>query len=232
MKNNNLGWGFKRIQGELAKLVIYLDTKTIWNILKSYRNKGKVTTSLTWKKFLQTHIDTIYAMDFFTVDTILNKRFYVYFIIHHKTREIMQFAICQNPVKEFVRQQLIIFKEQIDDTIYMIHDRTGEFQQKYIDYGIKAIKTSVKAPDMNAIAERVIRTIRQEALDNFIIVSQNQLQRILSEYILFYNTRRPHQSLEQDSPLGYQSRSSGTIQSRPVLGGLIHDYFRAVEVRM
>jgi hypothetical protein len=53
MKNNNTGWGVKRIQGELLKLNISLDTKTIWNILKSFRKQGKVNTSLSWKSFLK-----------------------------------------------------------------------------------------------------------------------------------------------------------------------------------
>jgi hypothetical protein len=232
MKNNNLFWGVKRIQGELMKLNIYLDTKTIWNILRTYRKQGKINTTLTWKKFLTMHKNTIYAMDFFTVDTIFNCRYYVYFIIHHKTREIVRFAITRNPVKEFVRQQLILFTEELENTVYMIHDRTGEFRQNYIDFGIKAVKTSVKAPDMNAIAERVIRSIRQEALDNFIIFSQGQLHRILNEYIQFYNDRRPHQSLYQDSPRGCPVQHAGLIQSKPVLGGLIHDYFRGAEVQI
>jgi hypothetical protein len=98
----------------------------------------------------------------------------------------------------------------------MIHDRTGEFYQKYADFDIKSIRTSVKSADMNSIAERVIRSIRNEALDNFIILGQNQLNKILTEYVNFYNSRRPHQSLEQDSPKGYKASRSGTIKFRPV----------------
>ncbi len=89
MKNDNLLWGTKRIQGELLKLDIALDTKTIRNILRIFRNKGKIRLSLTWKKFLNAQIHSIYAMDFFTVDTLFNKRFHVFIIIAHKTREII-----------------------------------------------------------------------------------------------------------------------------------------------
>ena len=87
MKNDNLLWGVKRIQGELLKLDISLSTKTI-------------RKSLTWKKFLETQIQFIYAMDFLTVDTMLGKRFYVFAAISHKTREIIQFAITENPTRE------------------------------------------------------------------------------------------------------------------------------------
>ena len=75
VKNENLYWGVRRIQGELLKLYIKLDHKTIWNILKEFRRKGKLKKSLTWKKFLKMQANSIYAMDFLTVDTILNKRY-------------------------------------------------------------------------------------------------------------------------------------------------------------
>ncbi len=74
MKNDNLLWGVKRIQGELLKLDISLSTKTIRKILQSFRRRGKIRRSLTWKKFLETQMQSIYAMDFLTVDTMLGKR--------------------------------------------------------------------------------------------------------------------------------------------------------------
>ena len=97
-------WGVRKIQGELRKLGIIIDHKTIWNILRTFRRKGKIKINLNWKKFLKMHIETIYAMDFFTIDTIFNKRYYVFFIINHKTREIVRYAIVENPTREFVRQ--------------------------------------------------------------------------------------------------------------------------------
>ena len=113
MKNDNLLWGVKRIQGELLKLDISLSTKTIRKILQSFRRRGKVRKSLTWKTFLETQMQFIYAMDFLTIDTMLGKRFYVFAIIFHKTREIARVAITENPTREFVRQQLILFTETI-----------------------------------------------------------------------------------------------------------------------
>ena len=87
MKNRNILWGSKRIKGELLKLGIILDKKSVWNILRVYRKQGKIKQSLTWKTFLRAQIKSIYAMDFFTVDTISGIRFYVYFIIHHESRK-------------------------------------------------------------------------------------------------------------------------------------------------
>ena len=173
MKNSNLYLGYKRIQGELLKLGIELDKKTIWNILHDFRRKGK-SNERCGKRFLKSHIKILYAMDFFTVDTVLNQRFYVFFIIHHQTREIIQFGFTLNPVKEFVRQQMIGFVCHLKDRVYLIHDRAGEFGLKYNDYGIHEIKTSVKAPNMNSITERFIGSVRIEMLDHFIIFSQHQ----------------------------------------------------------
>ena len=122
MKNDNLNWGYKKIQGELLKLDISLDQKTVRNILNVFRRRGKVKKSLSWKKFLKLQIHSIYAMDIFTIDTILNQRLYVYFILYHKTREIVQFTITTNPTREFVRQQLNEFEQKVDYIVYMIHD--------------------------------------------------------------------------------------------------------------
>ncbi len=140
------------LQGELLKLGIGLDKKTIWNILYNFRRRGKVKQGLTWKQFLRSQMKSIYAMDFFTVDTLLNQRFYVFFIIKHETREIIQFGITMNPVKEFVRQQITDFTYDLKSSVHLIHDRTGEFWINYDDYGINGIKTSVRAPNMNSIA--------------------------------------------------------------------------------
>jgi len=93
MKNNNLLWGNGKIKGELLKLGIKLDKRTIARILNYFRKKGKVKNVHTWKKFIKSHFDSLFAMDFFTVDSISNKRYYIFFIIYLKTREIVYFDI-------------------------------------------------------------------------------------------------------------------------------------------
>ena len=111
MENDNVLWGVKRIQGELLKLDISPSTKTIRRILQSFRHRGKILRSLTWKKFLEAQIQSIYAMDFLTVDAILGKRFYVFAVISHTSREIVRLAITENPTRAFVRQQLRLFSD-------------------------------------------------------------------------------------------------------------------------
>lgn len=227
MKNDNLYWGYKKIHGELLKLGIGLDQKTIRNILTDFRRRGKVRRSLTWRQFLRLQIHSIYAMDFFTIDTVLNQRFYVYFILYHKTREIVQFAVTRNPTREFVRQQLIEFEQILDHVVYMIHDHAAQFNLNYIAYGIKGIKTSVKGPNMNALAERFVGSVRREALDYYLLISEKQVVNILHEYIDYYNSKRPHQGIEQRVPMGYKPQLHGRVQKLPILGGLCNHYVRS-----
>ena len=227
MKNDNLLWGVKRIQGELLKLDISLSTKTIRKILQAFRRRGKIRSSLTWKKFLETQIQFIYAMDFLTVDTMLGKRFYVFAVISHKTREIVRFAITENPTREFVRQQLMLFSETIASRAYLIHDNALMFNIDYLAYNLVSVRTGVEAPNMNSIMERFFRTVRREALDNFLLIGRSQIERILEEYVAFYNSQRPHQGIQQQIPKpGEPEKTGGAVCRSAVLGGLHHHYYR------
>ncbi len=67
IKNENILWGVRKIQGELRKLNIFIDHKTIWNILKTFRRKGKLKKDLNWKKFLKLQVNSIYAMGIKTI---------------------------------------------------------------------------------------------------------------------------------------------------------------------
>ena len=227
MKNDNLCWGARRIRDELLKLNIDLHRKTIQNIINAFHKRGKIKKSITWKKFLSSHIETLFAMDYFTVDTIFNQRFYVFFIIAHKCREIVQIAITQNPTTEFVKQQLIEFEHSCKRTVYLIHDRDCSFISiNYLNYGIKDIATSIKAPNMNSIAERFVRSIRNEALDNFILFNQKQISKIIYNYIEYYNNMRPHQGINA-IPKGVPPDKDkcshhlvGNVSKKSVLSGL------------
>lgn len=226
MKNDNMTWGVKRIQGELMKLAISLDVKTIWNILNRFRRQGRIKKSLAWKKFLKMQAASIYAMDLFTVDTIFNQRFYVYFTISHGTRQIIQFAVTLNPATQFVRQQIMLFESCLETAAYMIHDRTPQFLFSFKGFSIKPVCTSINSPDMNSIAERFIGTVRGEALDRFLIINEKQISNILTEYVRFYNSKRPHQGLDQQIPIHQDQQHKGNICKLPILSGLHHHYYR------
>ena len=90
--------------------------------------------------------------------------------------------------------------------------------------------TPVRAPQANAIAERVVGTLRRECLDHLIIVNERHLRLVLREYVAHYNHVRPHQALELWAPDDRRPRSpprsEGQVVGRPILGGLHYEYER------
>jgi len=168
-------------------------------------------------------------MDFFTIDTILGRRFYVFFILYLKTRQIVRFGVTDNPTRLFVRQQLIEFRWDFDDgkKVYLIHDGSDEFKYiNYKDFNITNIKISPNAPNMNAYCERFVKSARNEAFDWFIIFNERQLRKILKKYITYFNQNRPHQGISQEVPEGYVPQKKGKVLSHPMLWGLQHHYYR------
>ena len=183
MKNENIIWGNGKIQGELLKLGIELDRRTIAMILADFRKQGKVQKTMTWSKFIKSHLHSLFATDFFTVDILFGKRFYVFFILAFKTRKIIQLSITANPNREFVRQQMILLEEEVPGKKYLIHDNSPELASlDYQNYGIKDVPISTYAPNMNCFAERFVGSIRREALDWFVLVNENQVSPHFSRF--------------------------------------------------
>jgi transposase InsO family protein len=112
---------------------------------------------------------------------------------------------------------------------FLIHVRdtkfTRSFDRIFVSEGIKIVLTPYRAPKANAFAERWVRSLREECLDHLLIVSERHLYRVMCEFVQFYNEARPHQGLEQQTPISTEQRSKdGPIHRRDVLGGLLHDY--------
>ena len=114
----------------------------------------------------------------------------------------------------------------------LIHDRDSSFgaafNRRVASLKIKQIRTPVKAPKANAIAERWVRSIREECLDHRLIFGHQHLQRTVDEYATYYNHWRPHRSLGQIAPCPHikepRIRPAKHIIAKPVLGGLHHVY--------
>ena len=227
MKNENSLWGCRRIADELNKLKIDIHHTTVNRIIQDFRKKGMISASGSWSRFLKTHWDSLYGMDFMTTDTIFGKRFYLLIVLKLSTREIKYWDFTEHPTKEFVRQRIIEIQDRNPGRKYLIHDNAFQFTSiNYPAYGIEGVRTSVAAPNMNAYVERVIGTIRREALDHFLLVSERQIRNVVSAYIDYYNRLRPHQGISQ-IPRGAIQAGEGKILKMPILSGLHHHYYRS-----
>lgn len=183
MKKSNYLWGNQRISNELEKLGNKVHKKTIAKVIQRARKEGFILPNGSWHRFISSHIQSLFACDFFTVDIWGFKRFYVFFIMEIKSRKIIQFHMTQHPTIAYLRRQLSHFESEYPDS-YLIHDNSGEFKWfPYEEYDITDVAISPYSPNMNAFAERFIRSIRQECLDWFIIFHKKQLWSILKEYM-------------------------------------------------
>ena len=117
---------------------------------------------------------------------------------------------------------------------FLIRDRdskySGAFDEVFRSEGMRIVKTPVRAPKANAIAERFVRTVRSECLDWLLILNRRHLEHVLRVYVDHYNRERPHRSLNlkapmPDGPPPGRRASPGDIQRRDRLGGLIHEYY-------
>jgi len=123
--------------------------------------------------------------------------------------------------------------EDVGPLRFLLHDRDGKFpagfDTVFASEGIEVIRTPVRAPNANAVAERVIRSIREECLDRLLVLNRAHLAFVLRHYLAYYHHRRPHQGLRQALPVPLAPVPTSTaapeqVRCRAVLGGLIHDY--------
>lgn len=227
MKLENQLWGCHGIADELIKLGIDLNPTTVNRIIKTFRKQGKVQPTGSWNRFLKAHWDSLFGMDFMTIDTLFGKRFYLLVILELKSRRIVQWNLTETPSREFVKQRITLFSEDCPEKKTLIYDNAPQFTSIDYDwYDIKGINIGPSAPNMNAFTERVIGTIRREALDHFLLFSEKQVHHIVKEYVDFYNHHRPHQGINR-IPEGNISRTSGHIKKDQILGGLHHNYYRS-----
>jgi putative transposase len=234
MARDNSGWGYRRIHGELTGLGHKLAPSTVWKILK---DAGVDPTSgRSWRAFLDAQATTILATDFFHVDTVFLRRLYVLFFIEHGTRWVQLAGITAHPTGEWVTQQarnlLMNLDDHADGFKFLIRDRdtkfTAAFDAVLTAAGTRIIKTPVRAPRANAIAERWIASARRECLDWILIIGERHLRLVLDEYVDHYNAHRPHRALHQGPPAGASHppalSSNVRVLRRDRLGGLIHEY--------
>ncbi|MDP9308806.1 MAG: integrase core domain-containing protein [Actinomycetota bacterium] len=233
----NPHWGYPRIAGELLKLGLRVSPSTVRRILlagglgPAPRRSGP-----SWAQFLRQQAASMLACDFFTVETISLRRFYVLFFIELDSRRVHLAGCTTNPTGGWVVQQArnLSFTGLFERMRFLIHDRdskfTAAFDEVFRSEGIQVIHTPIRAPQANAYAERFVRTIRAECLDWLLIVGRRQLEQVLRTYTSHYNRERPHRALAlhpPESATAIDRPSVGTVDRHDLLGGLIHEYHRA-----
>ena len=138
----------------------------------------------------------------------------------------------RHPTAAWIWRQLIEATPWGRQPRYLIRDRDRSYGADFVArasrLSIRTVLTPVRAPNANAVAERVIGTLRRECLDHLIVFNERHLRRVLLEYVEHYNGLRPHRTLGLDSPDGRepQARPSETasVRRREVLGGLLNEY--------
>ena len=240
MATENSGWGYLRIRGELKKVGHRVAKTTIATTLKKSGIAPSPDRPTSWKAFLKSQADVIAAADFFTVD-VWTKRglvtHYVFFVIHHATRMITIAGITANPDGNFMAQVARNVTDQVDgflrDKKYLILDNDALFTKQFVrilkDAGTKVVHAAIQAPDMNAIAERFVGSVKRECLSKLILFGDCHLQRVLSNYADHYNQDRPHQSLDNNpiQPRPGDPPTEGEIVVDERLGGMLRSYRRS-----
>ncbi len=209
MATENPTWGQERIEGELEKLEIRLSPRTIGAILDRHGVKPAPErgTDSTWKRFVTDHMDALVATDFFSVDVVgwLGKKTYdVLFAIHLGTRRVEILGVTEHSDEAYMVQ--VARNATAVDTgwmkqvgaKYLIHDRDTKFCASWRhvlrEAGVEPTAIPPNSPNLNAFAERWVRTVKRECTRRLWFIGYGGLCDVLHEYVrAHYNVERPHQ---------------------------------------
>jgi len=150
----------------------------------------------TWKQFLTAQARGILAADFVHVDTVLLRRIYALILIEHGTRRVHLAGITANPdgawTTQAARNFLMDPGSRAEHVKFLIRDRAGRFTDSFdavfTAASVRILPSPPQAPRANAVCERIIGTLRRELFDRLLIVNEHHLRRVLTEYLIHYNT--------------------------------------------
>jgi putative transposase len=237
LATENPTWGYRRIHGELAGLGYRIGASTVWTILRragidpSPRRAGP-----SWSEFLRSQAHAILACDLLHLETITLHRLYAFFVIEHATRRVHILGVTAHPTGAWLTQLARNLLMDLDDAghrfRFLIRDRdarfTAGFDVVFTAVGVDIIRTPVRAPRANAIAERFVGSLRRELLDRILITNQRHAAAVLRQYEQHYNSHRPHRTLGQAAPLRPLPQRATTeihhVRRHDRLGGLLHEY--------
>jgi putative transposase len=243
MARDNLTWGEERIANELLlKLGLRVSPRTVRKYMPQHvgRSPGKRVQVQRWRTFVRNHAQAIVACDFCVAITATFHMLYVFVVIEHASRRLLHVNVTAHPTAEWTLQQLREAIPAGHRYHFFIHDRDRIFSQQLDQHirhlGLRVLKTPPRAPQANAICERVLGTLRQECLDLMIPLTGPHLRRMLTEWVRHYKAARPHMSLGPGIPqpsaslpvpgqeCRHQLSEHLQVVACPILGGLHHDY--------
>jgi len=240
----NPGWGYTKIRDALRGLKIEIGRTTVANILAEAgiepapeRNRKR-----TWKHFLRSHWETLYSCDIFAVETLGvfgSVRHMVFFVMELRTRAVHVAGVRIEPDGAWVMQIARNLLDPVDGFLrratHLIHDRdplfTKAWRALFKSGGVKCVPIPAHSPNCNPHAERFVKTIRTECLDQFVIFGERHLRHLLGEFCAHYHGERFHQGLggrlikPSVSPSN-DNRTAARIECRSRLGGLLNYYHR------
>ena len=244
MAQENRSWGYDRIAGALADLGYTISDQTVGNILKrpgipTAPNRKKTTT---WREFVRIHTNVLWATDFFSTEVWTLgglATFYVLFFIKHDTRQVHIAGMTANPneawMMQIARNVTMDGWGVLKPGQYLIYDRDAKFcasfQQLLDGAGVKRLPLPPRSPNLNAIAERWVRSVKSEALSQLMLFGERSLRHVVSEYVMHYHAERCHQGLGNVIPFPANTAANdheGAIACRERLGGLLKFYHRQV----
>ncbi len=225
MARANPLWGAPRIHGELLKLGFDVSERTISRLMP----RRRTPPSQTWRTFLENHLGSTVAIDFFAVPTLTCRILFVFVILAHDRRRILHVNVTQHPTSAWTRQQLREAFPHANARFLLLHrDMTFDaaFSRPVEAFGLTAVRTAPRSPWQNPYVERVIGSIRRECLDHVIVFNEEHLRRVLRTYVAYYQRSRTHLALGKDAPVARAVQPTGRIVVRPEVGGLHHHYER------
>lgn len=232
IKADNPRWGAPRIHGELLQLGFEISEPTVSRYLQRLKRRRDDGKAKRWLAFLNNHREVIAAFDFFTVPTLSFRTLYCFFVIEHGRRRILHFNCTAHPSSDWIVQQLREALPLPCPYRYVLFDRDAKFGREVVAFlkasNLEPLRTSVRSPWQNGIAERLVGSVRREMLDHVILLNESHLRRLGGEYLAYYHEDRTHIGLGKATPAGrsIEDRPNGVsrIHCQPRVGGLHHRY--------
>jgi transposase InsO family protein len=240
MARENRSWGYDRIVGALANLGYTLSDQTVGNILKRHGlpPAPERTKTTPWKEFIRTHMEVLVATDFFTAEVWLLGglvTYYVLFFIHLSSWKVHVAGVTPHPNEAWMIQMArnVTMEEWgfLAPGQYLIHDRDGKycpaFQQLIDAAGVTRVLLPLRSPNLNAYAERWVRSVKEECLARLILFGEAALHHALREYMAHYHRERNHQGKDNVllfPAISHASERAGPVGCREHLGGLLKYY--------